>query len=401
MSPLSVLVIGCLISTEHHPDLASMIRNITQHSSPWLRPVRTGDRALMVHTDLQLRAVLDVRWRDEFLAWDPSSYGGLTHFTLPQSSLWTPDTFFHEAREELVLLDLHCDLAMFLFPFDKQTCNLTLGSSLYTVQDLVLVLQRSADSVLNSSHHFTLHGEWELLSIQACTFTEPQGEQLYSRITYQVELGRYSLFYVVNLMVPSALVMVIDLAGFAIPAECSERIPFKITLLFGYTVFLMLVKDLLPPFRDCTPMLGLYLVVSLGFLCLSMGESVLLLALGQPDLLEHSTVLQRLATSLCQNDQQGETESLKRSYRLGQRGAELSGGHTGVGVGCGCGCVLRALAEELKEVSEEVRTLTERRTQRSDALRLMEALDQLCFRIYTSLLITFLMSLVLLWALYR
>ncbi|KAJ8362952.1 hypothetical protein SKAU_G00117830 [Synaphobranchus kaupii] len=432
----SVLVIGWLICTTllvAGSDLGSLIQNLTQSSSPWMRPVQSWERTLLVHTDLQLLAVLDVRWRDEFMSWDPSSYGGLSHFTLPASQVWTPEIFVHEAvsedrqqehpfvsvsssgwvkRSELVLLYLHCDLFLFLFPFDKQTCNITLGSNLYTVQEVLMVQERAADCVPNSSHGFTLHGEWKLLSVQTRAFTEPQGQQQYSRITYQVELGRYSLYYVMNLMVPSALVLLIDLAGFAIPVESSERIPFKVTLLFGYIVFLLLLSDLLPPFRDNTPVMGLYLVVCLAFLCLSMGESVLLLALGQPDALQRSSLIQRLASTLCRDvphsalwgqraHRRRVWKGLRRSYGLGQRGAELDGCWMGVAMGCGCGCTLQALADELEEVSEELRTLTQTQVQRSDSVCLMEALDQLCFRIYASLLLAFLLSLILLWALYR
>ncbi|XP_035390483.1 5-hydroxytryptamine receptor 3A-like [Electrophorus electricus] len=88
----------------------------------------------------------------------------------------------------------------------------------------------------------------------------------------QVELERYSLFYVLNLMVPSALVMLVDVAAFALPADCAERIPFKVTLLFSYTVFLLLVTDILPPFRDTTPVLGLKRSFALG--CDRMGPDV-------------------------------------------------------------------------------------------------------------------------------
>ncbi|XP_035260139.1 5-hydroxytryptamine receptor 3A-like [Anguilla anguilla] len=431
----SVLVIGWLISRTvlvAGSDLDSFIQNLTQRSSPWVRPVQSWDRALQAHTDLQLLAVLDVRWRDEFLSWDPSSYDGLSHFTLPASQVWTPDLFVREAvsesrqqadpfvsvsssgwvrRSELVQLRLHCGLSLFLFPFDKQTCNITLGSYLHAVQDVLLVEETATDFVPRTNG-FTLHGEWKLLSVQSRAFTEPQGEQHFSRITYQVELGRYSLYYVVNLMVPSALVLLIDLAGFAIPVESSERIPFKVTLLFGYVVFLLLLPDLLPPFRDYTPVMGLYLVVSLVFLCLSMAESVLLLALGQPDVLQRSSLIQRLATLLCRDVPQSTLlgqrahsrrarKGLQHSYGLGRRGAELDGRWMGVATGCGCGCMLHALADELEEVSEELRTLTQRQAQRSDSLCLMEALDRLCFRIYAFLLLTFLLSIILLWALYR
>ncbi|KAL4648722.1 5-hydroxytryptamine receptor 3A-like [Arapaima gigas] len=387
------------------------------------------------------------RWRDEFLSWDPADYGGMKQVTLPASWVWTPNMVVHEAVSEgrqqsapyvslsfsgrvqlveLLLLDLRCDLLMFLFPFDKQTCNLTLGSNLHTAQEVVLVLEESIHSLLPTQ---TLHGEWELLSVRSHTFTQVQRHQSYSRITFQVhsltvmshgcrqgpshlpplwcplqvELQRYSLFYVMNLMVPSTLVMIIDLAGFCIPVESAERIPFKVTLLFGYTVFLVLVTDLLPPFRDATPMLGLYLVVCLAFLSLSMGESVVLLALGQPELLEAPSRLYAIVSMLCPHVLQeprqptGQCESgvargLQRSYGFCQQGTELS---------CGRDCVIEALAAELKEVSEELQTLMLRLHSRQRGLRLMEAMDRVCFRVYLGLFASFLTFLSLLWALYR
>uniref|UniRef100_W5MT65 5-hydroxytryptamine receptor 3A-like n=1 Tax=Lepisosteus oculatus TaxID=7918 RepID=W5MT65_LEPOC len=305
----------CVLGEKGPVDMASLISSIIQHSSPRLRPVRHWDTTLTVQLDLRLYSILDVnekeekvslhvlctqRWKDEFLSWDPAEFSGLSHFTLPVSSVWTPDIIVREAVSvgrveadafvsvnstgwvqhiEPLLLVLRCDLAMFHFPFDSQRCNLTFGPNLHTVEDVELVPERSAGAVLNASRQSIRHGEWELLSIRTYSFTETQGSHSYSRITFQVEMGRSSLFYVVNLIVPSGFVMLIDLAGFAIPVESAERIPFKVTLLLGYTVFLVLVNDLLPPFRENTPILGVYFVVCLAFLSLSVGESMILLAL--------------------------------------------------------------------------------------------------------------------------
>ncbi|KAJ8371587.1 hypothetical protein AAFF_G00306990 [Aldrovandia affinis] len=58
-----VVVIGWLISTVwlvSGLDLDSVMQNLTVHSSRWVRPVRSWDRALLVHIDLQLLAVLDL-----------------------------------------------------------------------------------------------------------------------------------------------------------------------------------------------------------------------------------------------------------------------------------------------------------------------------------------------------
>lgn len=72
-----------------------------------------------------------------------------------------------------------------------------------------------------------------------------------------------------------------------------------------------------------------------------------------------------------------------------------------VGRACGPDCVIQALGEELGEVGEELRRLNVRREERNDALRLMEALDSLCFRLYASVLVVFSLSLGLLWTMNR
>lgn len=45
---------------------------------------------------------------------------------------------------------------------------------------------------------------------------------------------------------PSSFLMVIDALSFFLPVESESRAPFKITLLLGYNVFLLLMNDLLP-----------------------------------------------------------------------------------------------------------------------------------------------------------
>ncbi|XP_015200015.2 5-hydroxytryptamine receptor 3A-like [Lepisosteus oculatus] len=440
----------CVLGEKGPVDMASLISSIIQHSSPRLRPVRHWDTTLTVQLDLRLYSILDVnekeekvslhvlctqRWKDEFLSWDPAEFSGLSHFTLPVSSVWTPDIIVREAvsvgrveadafvsvnstgwvqRIEPLLLVLRCDLAMFRFPFDSQRCNLTFGPNLHTVEDVELVPERSAGAVLNASRQSIRHGEWELLSIRTYSFTETQGSHSYSRITFQVEMGRSSLFYVVNLIVPSGFVMLIDLAGFAIPVESAERIPFKVTLLLGYTVFLVLVNDLLPPFRENTPILGVYFVVCLAFLSLSVGESMILLALGKPDILHHVPPLPRLATLFfpdwMKNKKWAETQTpldsefrdksrlirdLQRAYRLGEGQGQGQGSEARSTLAD----AMQALEAELWEVSEELRILTHRGSRRRARLQLMETTDWLCFCVYVAMLAAFLLILMVFWML--
>ncbi|MGH0151650.1 UNVERIFIED_CONTAM: hypothetical protein FKN15_028866 [Acipenser sinensis] len=69
-------------------------------------------------------------------------------------------------------------------------------------------------------------------------------------------MKRRPLLYLVNLVIPSAFLMVIDLISFYLPVHQIDRGAFKMTLLLGYTVFLLIMNDLLPNNAGGTPIIG-------------------------------------------------------------------------------------------------------------------------------------------------
>lgn len=73
---------------------------------------------------------------------------------------------------------------------------------------------------------------------------------------FQVVIRRRPLFYTVNLLLPSIFLMVMDIVGFYLPPDSGERVSFKITLLLGYSVFLIIVSDTLPATAIGTPLIG-------------------------------------------------------------------------------------------------------------------------------------------------
>lgn len=76
----------------------------------------------------------------------------------------------------------------------------------------------------------------------------------------QVVIRRRPLFYTVNLLLPSVFLMLMDIVGFYLPPDSGERVSFKITLLLGYSVFLIIVSDTLPATAIGTPLIGERLV---------------------------------------------------------------------------------------------------------------------------------------------
>lgn len=72
----------------------------------------------------------------------------------------------------------------------------------------------------------------------------------------QLILRRRPTLYVVNLLVPSCFLVTVDLVSFLLPPQSVDRSSFKMTLILGYTVFLLIMNDLLPITGDRTPLIS-------------------------------------------------------------------------------------------------------------------------------------------------
>ncbi|CAI9558588.1 unnamed protein product [Staurois parvus] len=170
-----------------------------------------------------------------------------------------------------------CNLGIFNFPFDVQNCSLTFGSYMHTVRDVRLGLALPVEQILqNSLQYLETSGEWELLRIEGTPDILRFGIDEWDIITFRVVIRRRPILYVVNLLIPSAFLMLIDILSFFLPPHSTDRASFKMTLLLGYTVFLLIMNDLLPSTANGTPLIGIYFSVCLALLVLSLLETVII-----------------------------------------------------------------------------------------------------------------------------
>uniref|UniRef100_A0A3B4XG28 5-hydroxytryptamine receptor 3A-like n=1 Tax=Seriola lalandi dorsalis TaxID=1841481 RepID=A0A3B4XG28_SERLL len=101
--------------------------------------------------------------------------------------------------------------------------------------------------------------------------------------------------------------MLIDILSFYLPPHSVDRASFKMTLILGYTVFLLIMNDLLPSTANGTPIIGIYFSVCLALMVISLLETVII-----TNVLHHSTmkyqevpnwvrvvVLKHIATLIC------------------------------------------------------------------------------------------------------
>uniref|UniRef100_A0A3Q3K2F7 5-hydroxytryptamine (serotonin) receptor 3B n=2 Tax=Monopterus albus TaxID=43700 RepID=A0A3Q3K2F7_MONAL len=278
-----------------------------------VRPVMNTSTATSVTVDFTLFGILGVNeksqilttyiwlnvlWNNEFIRWTPEQCGS-DYITIPRKELWVPDVVIVEFMEkntapfvpytyvfsdgtifdpQPVKVVSSCRLDIYTFPFDTQTCTLTFTSYLHRMDAVKLTNFTPVEKTLtNSKQSMTTMGEWELVGITLDKYEREDGEgELNQELRYFVSVRRQSTMYVVNLLLPSSFLITVDLFSFLLPPKSVDRSAFKMTLILGYTVFLLLMNNLLPVTGNTIPLINVFLSLCLALMVASLLETVLI-----------------------------------------------------------------------------------------------------------------------------
>ncbi|KAG7274104.1 hypothetical protein CRUP_028812 [Coryphaenoides rupestris] len=237
------------------------------------RPAVNLSNPTIANISFTLYAVLGVYWKHEFLVWDPDECDGVTRISLPVEELWSPDIIIYEFVDDdvsqacpyvylnhtghirwdrMLRLVSACNLEIFSFPFDVQNCTFTFGSYMHTIRDVRVSPALTFEEMSgNSKRYLQASGEWELVVI----------------------LGETSIL---QFGIDDSFLMLIDILSFYLPPHSVDRASFKMTLILGYTVFLLIMNDLLPSTANGTPIIGIYFSVCLALMVISLLETVII-----------------------------------------------------------------------------------------------------------------------------
>ncbi|XP_076581983.1 5-hydroxytryptamine receptor 3A-like [Chaetodon auriga] len=241
---------------------------------------------------------LDYWWENEFLRWDPIQCG-TDKLSLPRDKFWVPDIVISEFMDENtappvpyvyvlsngmvhdaqpVRVVSSCNLNIYTFPFDIQNCTLTFNSYIHLAVDIKISLGKSAENITKYSKEvITTMGEWELLDITTHKFTHGNHDgQNIDELAFHIRVRRRATLYVVNLLIPSCFLITVDLFSFLLPPQAVDRSSFKMTLILGYTVFLLIMNDLLPITGNSIPLINVFFSLCLALMVASLLETILI-----------------------------------------------------------------------------------------------------------------------------
>ncbi|KAG6936173.1 5-hydroxytryptamine receptor 3A [Chelydra serpentina] len=321
-----------------------------------VRPVTDWREPSIVRIDVTLHATLDLAFQRRKIRPQGTPSRSNAKISIPVDSVWKPDIFVSEMTEDpqsptVPFMSLSsdgtinqwkpirivstCSLDIYKFPFDTQKCNLTFGPYVHTVQDIVVVPNSNSSVVTQSSQANYAKSKWLLGKVDVLSNNISAEEKEWSQVTYQITIRRVPILYVINLIVPAGFLVLVDVASMFIPMEGGERLGFKITVVLGFSVLLLILNDLLPS-SEVTPILGVFCAVCLVIMIISIVDSIFIsymlhLSAVRPDVPRWLKlwVLKRLAFILC-IDTAEVTESNAAGVRNTNKATSVVGKEAGI-----------------------------------------------------------------------
>ncbi|XP_077311866.1 5-hydroxytryptamine receptor 3A-like isoform X3 [Lithobates pipiens] len=228
-----------------------LLQSLNLANASKVRPVRNWKNPSFVNIDMTLYTIVNLdmsmqtattfvwfymAWSDEYISWNPDDFCGIKKLFVNSDYFWKPDLYIYEMTEndnnspEIPYYILRnngqiinamplriistCNLNIYKFPFDVQTCRLSFGSFIYTVSDIVL-WPKSNSSVVNQNAQtvFASKDEWELQSVAVYNTTYTTMGLEYSQVIYSINIKRVAVVYVLNLIVPAVFLVFLDIAS--------------------------------------------------------------------------------------------------------------------------------------------------------------------------------------------
>lgn len=237
-----------------------------------------------------LDAFIKFAWKDEFLTWNASDYGGIQYIRLNGESVWTPEVF-HLSSWDITDLrrhsslctlyssgwlhcwDMHsltalCRLDLTNWPFDSQNCTVNLSTVTQSAEEIDLKVVGAEVSLKEYVPNHT----WKLVTLGYNRYSHIFGNRVFPCLQYNFLLRRTDAVTKVKIHVPIIVFVVLLLSSFWLNTEHDVRLNLCCTVFLYHLLLMYEIAHITN--GDNTPLLGLFLRDSLVLCVFSLEFSI-------------------------------------------------------------------------------------------------------------------------------
>ncbi|XP_036380729.1 acetylcholine receptor subunit epsilon isoform X2 [Megalops cyprinoides] len=191
------------------------------------------------------------------------------------SMYWLPPAIFRST----------CAIEITYFPFDWQNCTLIFRSQTYSANEVDLILAQENNTTIEwvdiDPEAFTENGEWAIKHRPAKKVINPRyspDDLEYQEVHFNLIIQRKPLFYIINIILPCALISSLVVLAYFLPAQAGgQKLTVSISVLLAQTVFLILVAQKIPETSLSVPLIGKYLIFVMSVTTLIVTNCIIVL----------------------------------------------------------------------------------------------------------------------------
>lgn len=165
------------------------------------------------------------------------SYDGQVH--------WMPGHFFKT----------YCQVDVTYYPFDTQTCNITLASWMSADSELDLWPQHVNTDLYQPSVEWVLREPPGMHRVRN-VYQSIEDAPVTVSVTFTLPLARRKTYYVLNVILPVLMFAFLNVVGFLLPPVSGEKVVVSASVFLSFSFFISLVNDSMPRTSASTPILG-------------------------------------------------------------------------------------------------------------------------------------------------
>ncbi|XP_048776712.1 neuronal acetylcholine receptor subunit alpha-2-like [Ostrea edulis] len=290
------------ITTEHHDHPEYMLfeklfNGNTSIYNPNVRPTLEYRNAILVNVSINLVALhsliersqtlrttvwIDLEWTDVHLAWNESEYDHINSIVVPQDKIWIPDICVaNEVSNDKCLLkseegkallentgkvtlwwnkEVHtrCDVDISQYPFDRQTCSITIGT--WYSEDEKIKLKNKFEKIDLSNYVYS--EEWDIFN-RTIGKILIDNDKNFTELQFSIVIDRKPLFYLYSTVLPILLLSVLNMVCFLVPIESGEKIGMTMAIFLTFAVFMTLISSTVPRSSEHVFKFGIFMTMHL------------------------------------------------------------------------------------------------------------------------------------------
>lgn len=307
---------------------SELIDGLLRNYDPNARPRTDPQDSVKVHVDIALQRVVEVDeqsqtvtsagkvklvWRDDYLSWNETEYGGVKTLQLDQSRVWVPDAVIPSRTGGVSINNQHkgkvrvssggqltlstrgtfvtsCSVVLTKFPFDQHVCSIHIEPEISTGQEQVFAIMNSTSSISQDTAWSFATDSWSCPSIG-------QSSDQYSTCTLLFTVNRRENK---QYIIPTITLIALSILGcfvFILSAKPVEKMTLILVIFATYTIVLVFGQE--PHVtRQGYSYLSLYFVIEFGITSLMTIVTIFTVNLTCKDDLNISSCLEGFARAM-------------------------------------------------------------------------------------------------------